>query len=106
MPRLLPILRLPTVLFPREALSLALTAARVTSPPLTPALAQEAIKMHGGRVAAVADGQKLGVVLQVLGAGSRETDLLHVLGLSERCVLQSTGDRSAAGWRCPPSPST
>jgi hypothetical protein len=98
--RRLPILRLPTVLFPREALSLALTAARVTSPPLTPALAREAIEVHGGRVAAVADGQRLGVVMQVLDTGSREeSDLLHVLGLSERCVLHSMGERSVAGWR-------
>lgn len=95
----LPVLRLPTALFPREALSLALTAVRVTSPPLTPALAREAIDVHGGRVAAVADGQRLGVVMQVLDAGSRESDLLHVLGLSERCVLHGMGERSAAGWR-------
>jgi hypothetical protein len=86
------------VLFPREALSLALTAGRVTSPPLTPALAREAIDVHGGRVAALADGQQIGVVMQVLDAGSTGSGLLHVLGLSERCVLSGMGARSAAGW--------
>jgi len=96
----LPILRLPTPLFPREPLSFALAASRITSPPLTPRLAREALEVHGGRVAAIADGQKLGVVMQVLGAGNvGEDDLLHAIGLSERCVLTELGERSAAGWR-------
>eukprot|EP00967_Tisochrysis_lutea_P055871 scaffold70414_cov35-Tisochrysis_lutea.AAC.1 len=95
----LPILRLPTLLFPREPLTLGLASSRITSPPLTSSLAREAAQTHAGRVAALGDGQQVGVVMQLLGDGEEGAPLLHGLGLSERCVLREIGERSNAGWR-------
>ena len=64
----LPILRLPTTLFPHQCFSLSL------EPPeherrynvLTPQQLQEAWSEHGGRLAALAWGSSVGVELQLL----------------------------------------
>ena len=104
----LPILRLPTTLFPHQSFSLSL------EPPeherrynvLTPPQLQEALSEHGGRLAALAWGSSVGVELQLLQLNDAEAPHLptpplvhHAVGGRRLRLLELLDERSGAGSR-------
>ena len=108
--QILPILRLPTTLFPSQCFSIAL------DPPeherrynvLTPAQMHEAWSDHGGRFATLAWGMSVGVELKLLDdAAARDSDapvptppgIAHAVGGRRLQLLQLLEERSASGCR-------
>jgi len=106
----LPILRLPTTLFPHQCFSLSL------EPPeherrynvLTPPQLREAWSEHGGRLAALAWGSSVGVELQLLQLDDAEAPHVplptpplvhHAVGGRRLRLLELLDERSGAGSR-------
>ena len=113
----LPVIRVPAILFPGQCISLPiLDATAHTRPPwgsVGPALVDEAAKNYAGKVAVLADGWDVGCVADVRGANagydreplcmptsaSAEGDTLHLLGGEQRVRLLHTGERTSSGVR-------
>ena len=106
----LPILRLPTTLFPHQCFSLSL------EPPeherrynvLTPQQLQEAWSEHGGRLAALAWGSSVGVELQLLQLDDTEACdaplptpplVHHAVGGRRLRLFELLDERSGSGSR-------
>ena len=109
----LPILRLPTTIFPAQCCSLPVTAAsfeRMVPGGITPELADE-IARDGGKLALVAYGHQVGVMVDI-GAPTSGYDrelfqqpqgwdvgmAVHCVG-ADRLSLLETGQRTPAGGR-------
>lgn len=97
----LPVLRLPTTIFPHHPLSLPVLSppphARPLAGALRPAFADEC---NGTEIALLADGATTGVVARIPDTDTPAADgmLLHVLG-GRRITLLETLHRSPAGGR-------
>lgn len=106
----LPILRLPTTIFPHQCFSLSLEPPEherrynVLSPPQL----QEAWSEHGGRLAALAWGSSVGVELQLLQLDDAEAPhaplptpplVHHAVGGRRLRLLELLDERSGAGSR-------
>ena len=109
----LPILRLPTIIFPGQPFSLAISELSRDDRPqpghVTPALVDEISEKHAGRVALLADGQKVGVIADVRAPNSGDRSLLpqqpfsdagmalHVIGAARVRLLETLARTSAGG---------
>lgn len=98
----LPILRMPTTIFPGHPISLAALEDDGERKPqrgsITPELVTEISAHHGGRVALVADGLDVGVVVELEHSWADPGMHLHVVG-GERVRLVETLERTPAGGR-------
>jgi hypothetical protein len=108
--RTLPILRLPTTLFPHQCFSLSLESPEHERRynVLTQQQLQEAWSEHGGRLAALAWGSSVGVELQLLQLGDSEAPdaplptpplVHHAVGGRRLRLFELLDERSGSGSR-------
>ena len=97
----LPVLRLPTTVFPEHCLSLSVVLeapdARPRPGSLSVQLLDETLQ-GGGRVALLADGCDVGVTVDLIGHDAAGGALLHTVG-GDRVKLLETQERTSAGGR-------
>jgi len=95
----LPVLRLPTVVFPGQPFSFSAcrTPDERPSASLTASQADEVLNMYGGKLVAVADGRHVGVTMSIVGGKPSPSSpptpkgVLHAVGRGRVLVQQMCG---------------
>ena len=102
--RELPVMRLPTTVFPLHPVTLPIIEASPHARPWpgapTPAQADEVSESLGGKIALLADGATVGVIVDLPQTSTAAANgmMLHVVG-GERITLLETTQRTRTGMR-------